>query len=161
DTDTGTGTDTDGVDFCGEAPPPAFMGDAAECVLDPEVGTFNPVVEWTKSTFVAVPGAREVVVTPVVGPLTDDDQDGVLGSAGDVPTIVFVSFTGSGTASAAVLRAIRGDGGGELFSVSAGVYGGSGVAIGDLEGDGEPEIVALAVGGIIKAFDRSGAVKWS
>ena len=160
-TSTGTGADTEGVDYCGDAPPPGYGGPAEECLVEPEVGTFKPVVEWTKSKWVVAPGANQIVMTPVVGPLTDDDKDGAFGSAGDIPAIVVVTFTGAQTAGPGVLRAISGDGETELFdNADEALWGGSGAAIGDLDGDGEPEIVALAVGGVVKAFTRTGALKW-
>jgi len=81
--------------------------------------------------------------------------------AGDIPAIVVVTFTGAQTAGPGVLRAISGDGETELFdNADEALWGGSGAAIGDLDGDGEPEIVALAVGGVVKAFTRTGALKW-
>jgi hypothetical protein len=160
-TSTGTGADTEGVNYCGDAPPPGYGGPAEECLVEPEVGTFKPVVEWTKSSWVIAPTARQIVMTPVVGPLTDDDKDGAFGSAGDIPAIVVVTFTGAQTAGPGVLRAISGDGETELFdNADEALWGGSGAAIGDLDGDGEPEIVALAVGGVVKAFTRTGALKW-
>ncbi|MEZ4381337.1 MAG: VCBS repeat-containing protein [Nannocystaceae bacterium] len=161
-TETSAGTDTGGVDYCGDDPPAGFAVDPAECLVEPEVGTFNPVVEWKKPSFTAAPSSVQVVMAPVVGPLTDDDKDGVFGSAGDTPAIAFVTFTGAASTGPGVLRAIRGDTGEELFSnADAGLYGGSGLAIGDLDGDGKPEIVALASGGLVRAFDTTGAITWT
>jgi hypothetical protein len=162
DTDTDTDSDTSGPNFCGQDPPLGFVGDFnAECKNEPKIGTFSPVLEWNKSAWSVAPSSAQIMVQPVVGPLTDDDKDGVYGSAGDMPAIVVVSFTGTAWTGAGVLRAVTGEGT-ELFSVSDQSLGGaSGLAIGNIDDDPAPEIIAVTTNAAIKAFEHDGSLKWT
>jgi hypothetical protein len=148
------------------APPPytAVVDDA--CVAPPEVGTFTPVVEWQWADHPAFPGYDQVMSTPVVGHLTDDDGDGTVGDADDVPDIVVASYAGSAYTSAGVLTALSGDGTGVHWSVSApggqSVYGCGGPAIGDLDADGRPEVCTAGVSAAVVCLDgETGAFRWA
>ncbi len=63
-----------------------------------------------------------------------------------------------------VLRALRGDNGSELFTVTDPSYfinTASSIATGDIDGDGMPEIIACDASGIrLIAFEHDGAFKW-
>jgi hypothetical protein len=63
-----------------------------------------------------------------------------------------------------VIRAISGDGKGELFTIPSAIFQGwsySEPVVGDIDGDHLPEIIAVMSGGPkIAAFDNSGALKW-
>ena len=120
----------------------------AACLVIVDPGSFNPVVEWRWEANAAHEGYHQVMSTPAVGVLNDDDGDGDV-DADDVPDIVFSTFTGSAYASAGALNAISGDGSGDRWSIlSAGgysPYASGSPAIGDLDGDGRPEVCTAAV----------------
>ncbi len=161
----GPGTDTDEEPYPEDTDPtvceardfPArAIAQNDECYSEgPTVGSFTPIVEWTKDTFREDSSSNNVMMMPAVGSLTDDDGDGDA-DADDVPDIVFVTYGSFGT-----LRAVSGDGGREIFSVSsAQLQGQGGVALGDIDGDGWTDIVAVTAS-TVKAFDHEGNVMWT
>ena len=148
--------------YCGYDPPPGLIGPFNVCKTAPKVGGFTPVVEWVRDIWKTHPDANQIIMTPIVAPLTDDDHDGVYGSEGDLPAVVVMTFAADKTTGPGVLRALRGDGSTELFAVAdPGLWGGSGIAVGDIDGDQRPDIIALAAEGVVKAFSHEGALKWS
>ena len=158
--DTTEDTSSGPPPFCGEDPPKGFVGPFdASCKTEPQIGSFTPVAEWTKSTFVGAPAYDQAMVAPIVAPLTDDDGDGVYGSAGDMPAILFVTYAGAAYQSAGILRALSGDGTKELLAVP-GVAACSGLAAGDIDNDGVIEIVGVNTDGTVVVYEHDGAVKW-
>ncbi len=163
--DTGTGTSTGGSTggppLCG-APPKGFNGqDDPACEIAPIIGKFNPVLEWSKSTWEAGPTFIQVMATPIVVSLTDDNADGKINEL-DVPDIVFTTFAGGAYQAAGWLRAVSGDDGKEIFNVgNQAITGAAGVAGGDIDNDGIVEIVTVTTGGLAKAFEHDGTLKWT
>lgn len=158
-------------------PPPPFSADDTRVEIS-WGGTDENSKQAVDSPY---PAFSQVVMTPVVANLDDDNQDGLINSQ-DVPEIVFLSFTGSNFTKNGVLRAIHGgttyrleggvpvpvkNQGDDFFAVCnaesgdrwlSGVgYEGdaqclaeepvhdstSSLAVGDLDYDGVPEIVAM------------------
>jgi hypothetical protein len=164
--DVGVGADT--ARFCEDIQEPDYAVTPDEnCIAAPAVGTFNPVIEWQWTTNVTYPGYDDLMATPAIGNLTDDNGDGLV-NQDDVPDIVFTSFAGGAYTSAGTLTAISGDDGSQQWSVTGGggysLYASAGVAIGDLEGDGVPEVCTAAVGASVICFEvyTQGAVfKWA
>ena len=117
-------------------------------------GQFNPVVEWNKSSFSVVPSSNQVMMTPAVIDLNSDS----------IPDIVFSTFTGRSYQSNGKLRAISGEDGSEIWTVTDSAYevlpSGS-IAVGDIDNDSLPEIVApYEDGSSLIAFEHDGTFKW-
>jgi hypothetical protein len=154
---------------------------APDCVFTP-TGEFNPAVECTwngPGVGVAYANYNDVVMTPVVINLTDDNADSVVDTT-DIPDIAFTSYRlqEDGCCNVnGVLRVVSGgcDGAGTLvehFSIgateieadtgTAGIWldNSGGLAVGDIDDDGAPDIVGMINGGGTIAFERDGSVKW-
>jgi hypothetical protein len=133
-----------------------------ECAFRPSAGSFRPEIEWQWSVSGVLPASRQVIGTPVV---IDLDGDGV-------PEVVFGTFTGQEYWGHGHLRAVRGDDGREVFTVTDNRYdiaGGGNLAAADIDGDRRPEIIAVAsvavpTGGhnvlVLLAFEHDGTFKW-
>ncbi len=153
DTDTDTTEPVDTAETAGPPPacddqtfPAATVVQDDTCVGAPEIGTFTPVIEWTNTD----PGVT--FSTPVVGQLTDDDGDGVITDA-DTPDIAVFANDG-------VTWAISGDGT-TLWSSAAAVAGEGTPAIGDLDGDGFPEVVVAGTTNTVALHGEDGSIYWS
>ena len=83
-----------------------------------------------------------------------------------IADIVFgsTSSTGGGAVEIGVLRALSGDTGAELFTVTdpaLRINTASSVATGDIDDDGRPEIIATdSTGARLIAFEHDGTFKW-
>jgi hypothetical protein len=124
------------------------------CLSKFEPGDFNPAQEWQWKGSNVAPSHNQVMATPSVADL---DGDGL-------PEIVFAAFAGSQYNNNGIVRAIHGDGSGEVFTLTGHpVYGGAMPALGDIDGDKLPEIVVtadLATGGM-HAWDHDGKYLWT
>ncbi len=155
----GTTTDattTGGGGFCGDDPPAGYFGDFdAECKNEPQVGTFNPVIEWHKSSFEMLPGAASASA-PIVVQLSDDNMDGMINDE-DMPDVAYIAYGGGD----GVLRAISGDGTSELINVNSVGLGRERVLSGaDIDGDGTVELLSSTGAHEVIAFEHDGTVKW-
>ena len=138
------------------APPSAWSIDV-EWNTDPEDGWV-----WAEG-----PDYAQVMMTPVVGQLTDDNGDGVIDER-DTPDVVFNTFKDGAYRYNGYLRVVSGDGSTVHFSVSEVTDGvdtwkiaaSAGIAVGDLEGDGYPDIVTLSQTGEVIALESDGTLKW-
>lgn len=104
---------------------------------------------------------RPVHSTPVVANLTDDNGDGRIDQH-DIPDIV-VPVETVGIQLTGEIKVISGDDGRELLTLGGPdlVSPWSEVAVGDIDGDGLPEIVAVHTdGNHLIAFDHTGQIKW-
>lgn len=139
----------------------AHGDDPARCEHIPPEGEFTPTEQWVWEAPAELPEWDEVMMTPVVIDLT--------GMAAPenfaVPAVVFNSFRAEdGYSANGVLRAVRGDTGAPIFSVTdpaLRTHPVSNIAAGDLDGDGLPEIVTGASGGRdLICFGADGELKW-
>ena len=167
-------TDLDGMgDACD--PPQTFTTGGLTvptCGYTPPIGQFSPASEWhwVPGSTTPLPNKDQVMSTPVVINLTDDDGDGDVDDQ-DVPDVVFISFDTTGPAGtptshqlqAGVVRAVSGDTGRELWSASSAalqVAPASNLAAADLDGDGVPEILAERWSGGVLALRANGSLYW-
>jgi hypothetical protein len=165
-TDPGTsdGSSTTGADAdCAKEQPPAYQGPIDNaCEAEPQVGTFNPIAEWTKQDFKLAPGSVAGLSAPIVISLNDDNKDGKLDTM-DIPDVVMTTVVGAfGPDSEGVLRAITGDGSSELWAIpDQKIYGQSAVGAADVDADGFPEIFATTPDHRVKCFEHDGVLKWT
>lgn len=149
------------------------------CEFRPPVGDFAPTIgcRWTPPTAppgasaedVEIAGMGEVVMTPSVANLTDDNGDGATDLL-DIPDIVFVSFNRAANGcctSRGVLRIVSGgcnaDGTMVTHATLKGFGSGdwignsTGIALGNLHPDDMPD---ERVPEIVATFKNGGTVAW-
>ena len=132
---------------------PRAMGTA--CEYRPPVGPFELALEWSWSSDADVlPAHDQVMMAPMVAPLTDDDGDGDY-DRDDVPTVVFSTFRRPGAGSQdywgdGILRAVRGDTGARVWPARDPGYRvtpGAEVAIGEVDASSPGPEIAVCAGG--------------
>ena len=64
---------------------------SSNCISEPEIGEFNPVVEWEWSENTLHEQYNHIETAPIVLNLNDDNEDGFIDEQ-DIPDIVFVAF---------------------------------------------------------------------
>jgi hypothetical protein len=130
---------------------PAPLVGAAAC---------NPVVQWEWIGDVRSPTHPQPCVTPLVVQLTDDDGDGVVGCL-DIPDVVF-THASPPVSDVALVTAVSGDDGRELWTAAGVLVQPAALAAGDVDGDGLIEV--LAVGADFRtlvALSSTGALEWT
>ncbi len=126
------------------------------------------------------PNHLQAVATPTVANLTDDDGDGAV-TMDDVPDIVLMTYNSSNIATGGVIRILSGrpdatglpivhrtipiqDPADPCYTAADAAIrhdSSTSVAIGDLDGDGDPELVALTEGGPAVAWTPEGCRLWT
>ncbi len=139
------------------------------CEYIPPTGEFEPEVGciWASDDLDAFPNRGDIVATPLVANLTDDNGDG-LTNTDDIPNIVFPSFNRNNQGCCNVpstLRILDGECGDDgtyetIASISEpAINNDSGMALADLNGNGVPEIIGVTnIGGSPQgtvAFERT------
>jgi hypothetical protein len=145
------------------------------CEYHPPVGQLSTAKKWSWGLENPPPEFGDAIdawATPAVGRVVDSNCDGAVDES-DSPTIVFVSGDAKGRQCAAagvntcklgVLRALDGRTGTTLWSLpkampaSPGFAAGIAVALGDVDGDGRMNVVAMTGDGFIAVIDGAGAV---
>ena len=131
---------------------PSLVASDETCASEPATGSIDAVVEWELDTFREFWEYDEVLMAPVVGQLTDDDGDGDI-DADDLPDIVVVTDDGGQQGGThGILRRISGDGDEDVKSLQQELYNDyqvhpyrySNVALGDINNDGQPELVLMS-----------------
>jgi hypothetical protein len=153
-----TDTDTDAttgepIDLC------KVQENDAEVACSDEAppNSFEPEIQWQWTG----PGNEKFsIVTPLIANLTDDDNNGSIDLC-DVPDVVVVASTSSGFPSQpGHIYVLDGATGAQHFMIAQAVDHTVTPALGDIDGDGLPEIIAAIVGGNLIAFEHDGALKW-
>ena len=169
--------DCDGAldpDVCTDPPEGALFAADPSCTYTPQPPTaWNIQVEWSTDpregwTWAHAPDSTRVMSTPSVGQLTDDNGDGVIDER-DIPDIAVVTFARSNWYTTGNLRVVSGDGSTEhwgLSSVTDGtttysINSASGIAIGDIDADGSPDLILPSYDGSLLALEHDGTLKWA
>lgn len=125
-----------------------------------EAGASGTTVEWIKDSYLVQPESKNVLTTPSVMDLNSDG----------LPEIIYATYSNANVGN--VLRAVSGDGT-ELWSVTRSDgfranWAGQ-TAVGDIDNDGHPEIVAIETGRSfghntdspwLVALEHDGRIKW-
>jgi hypothetical protein len=140
---------------------PTPDGAVAECLFVPPPGAFTPVKECRWFQPLEYAGYDDVVMAPVVANVTDDNADGAI-DTNDIPDILFASYRYEQDGCCnqnAVLRVVSGrcspDASHlqEHFHIADPMLDNSaGLAVGDIDGDGEPDIVGVTRSAGVVAF---------
>jgi hypothetical protein len=171
------GTPPPPVDFAGSGssdPPAGSLCKVKEteddavpkCEQKAPAGAFAPVLQWEWTAPPASPGSlfSGSFQTPLVANLTDDNGDGAIDLC-DVPDILVgavdtFEYAPGGLASTSYLHVLSGDTGALKRTFAAKVDTFVYPALGDIDNDGLPEIVAGSPDGELMAFETNGSVKW-
>jgi hypothetical protein len=129
------------------------------CEYIPPAGEFTPTVEWTwppPGGTTILPDHVDVLTAPAVA---DMDGDGI-------PEVAFVAYQDScvgGSYWTGVLTIVRGDTGAELLRLddpTRRLGSSTAPALGDLDGDGLPEVVVMGVNWLLYAYKLDGTLLW-
>lgn len=129
---------------------------SAESRYKPPVNDFQPKVKWEYNR----PSQFGVRTTPLVAPLIDTNGDQLINER-DVPAIIFLN----GSSHAGRLVALRGDTGAEIFNIGepAGMEFtvDASPAVGDIDGNGVPEILVSGFNSQVLCFNNNGSHRWT
>ncbi len=143
--------------------PTCKVGDGMDAVPDctekAPPDSFEPAVQWV---FEGDEDHDMAVSAPVVVNLTDDNDDGEIDLC-DVPDVV-VAMYGFSESLPGHLFVLDGESGALHFRIDEEIIPTSPPAVGDIDGDGLPEIVTAAADdqsfGKLIAFEHDGTFKW-
>src|SRR5215471_18937505 len=155
------------VDSANEIPEPDetnnYGNSGRSSKYQPPVGDWLPKVKWQYD----LNGAFGANAPPVVAPLVDTNGDGKIDER-DVPAVIFAPIPTSGNGYDAPI-ALRGDTGQVIFTGarsgirSLGDFNQASIAVGDIDGDGKPEILANSAynTNAIYCFNNDGTYRWT
>ena len=150
------------VDKC-HVPPDNSGDNAPVCTQPPQPpNSFDPVIKWSWDD----PGTsggffKGSMVTPLVANFTDDNGDGEVNLC-DTPDVI-VATEGGPIGAQGTIYMLAGDTGKleYTFDLAGSVDTSVNPALGDIDGDGVPEVIANDTAGHLVAFDNHGHVKWT
>ena len=146
----------------GQSPPPDQpLTCVGSCQVKPAFAELTPKLSYQWGGQVTSPWATDVMMTPLVIQLDDDDCDGKV-TARDIPEIVFSTFTGGQYGGAGVLHAISIVGGAvkEKWAVP-GIHPTRHLAGGNLDGATGSEVVGCGNDGRVHAIRGDGTELWA
>jgi hypothetical protein len=147
DADSDTDTDSD-----------ADTGSDSDSDADSDADTDEPEVQWA---WEGVGSDLHSYVIPLVANLTDDNDDDVVDMC-DVPDVVVVGGPALGLfLPQGHIYVLDGETGNLHFAFSEPVSAISSPALGDIDDDGVPEIIAVKTNDRIVAFEHDGVLKWT
>lgn len=136
--------------------------DACHAVEPFETFEPNEEVEWQWTGSTVNPGSDQVIVSPVVINLTDDDGDGDI-DRDDVPDVVFYTMN-NGVYNGGVTRAVSGVDGSELWNQNSGPlrnFPNAHLAAGDIDPlSPGSEIVIITDDNKVALLDHNGEQLW-
>ena len=162
-----TGPDVEPIECDTTGPEAGTVTVDESCGDEPDIGTFNPVVEWRWEDNPTHPGYHQIMSAPVVANLTDDNGDGVI-DANDTPDVAFIAYGENlySAGEAGVLVILDGATGAELYYGGLIVSGGGaykdyaaatgGVALAEVNGDGRPDACFPTAAGQMVCLDANG-----
>ncbi len=134
------------------------MNAIGECDKEAPPNSFEPEIQWA---WTGPNGDQFSIVTPLVANLTDDNADGTIDLC-DIPDVVVVASPGSGQPNiVGHIYVLDGLTGALHFQIPDPVDHTVTPALGDIDGDGLPEIVTSVVGGNPVVFEHDGTKKWT
>ena len=137
----------------------SFDGDLPEVAEPIAPFAMQPKWHWNSSDF--MPEYNQVMATPIVVQLNDDNGDGVINN-NDVADVVVVTFK-KGSHNNGVVRALSGIDGSEIWDYSQGAImsdASYSLASADFDGDGIVEIVASSrFENFVSVIDHKGVTK--
>jgi hypothetical protein len=149
------------VNVC-KVPPDESTDNAPNCTTPPQPpNSFDPVLKWE---WTAPTGTGNFytgsMVTPLVANFTDDNNDGAVDLC-DIPDVIVPAGGGPVHANGTIYM-LAGDTGKleYTFDLSGDTDTSVNPALGDIDGDGIPEVLANDTEGHLVAFDNHGKVKW-
>ncbi len=148
---------------CGEDEDPGDPPTCLEaCEYVPPTPAFDPQLKYSWGMELAPPYATDIMMTPIVLQLDDDNCDGVINER-DIPDIVFSTFQNGQYNGAGVLRAISVQSGVlvEKWFLPDVIQPTRQLAGGNIDGVPGSEIVACASDGTVKALSGAGVVLWT
>jgi hypothetical protein len=151
--DTDSDTDSPPVDVCTVQDDMNAVGD---CDQEAPPDSFEPDVQWVWNG--GATGEISCIVTPLVANLTDDDGNGTIDLC-DVPDVVVVAATNHLAPGYVFL--LDGATGAEHMRFDTPVVDHVAPALGDIDDDGIPEIIAVNMSGYLVAFEHDGTLKWT
>lgn len=152
DSGDGINQDTDFSDICdGLTATPHAVELNYECDVSLQEGSFTPVVEFNY-------GSGSFCGPPAVGQIVDTNGSGAIDDE-DLPAILLYQGGSSGGSDGRVV-ALKGDGSGEFWESQRGLGQDGGFAVGDIDADGWPDVVAAGSTKVTALDGRTGAMIW-
>ena len=141
------------------------VSSAASCGLTPHPSSaFTPRLKWAWSGSPVLPQYNQVMMAPAVARTHDTNGDGKI-DQNDIPDVIFVAYGGNGADFGdGILRIISGKDGSDVAAVTDPNYrltSYANIAVGDINGDGNVEIVGPKMGGGLVAFAHDGTPLWT
>ena len=143
--------------------PSPYLPEAVDdCVQEPEIGAFDPVIEWQWAENPAVPNSFRVEMAPIVANLTDDNGDGSIDPL-DTPDVLITTMPDTYYYKPGSVVVLSGDTG-EVVWTKDDFEGHfplalSGPAIADVDADGLPDLFFPALVGLMR-LTHEGEFVW-